>query len=125
MNGLALAYLGDAYYELEIRKYLITQGIRNVGKLHTEKVRLASNEAQASIMNYFLSLEILSEEEIDAYKKGRNKSHNSRKQMDMVTYQQATGFESLIGYLSLIDEQRAKDLINLGITFIKQGGYDG
>jgi ribonuclease-3 family protein len=45
--------------------------------------------------------------------------------MDMVTYQQATGFESLIGYLSLIDEQRAKDLINLGITFIKQGGYNG
>ena len=125
MNGLALAYLGDAYYELEIRKYLIQSGIRNVGKLHDEKVKFAANEAQASIMNYLLSLNILTEDELDAYKKGRNKSHNARKQVDMVTYQQATGFESLIGYLSVSDEDRAKALIQMGITFIKQGGKHG
>ncbi len=125
MNGLVLAYLGDAYYELEIRRYLINQGITNVGKLHKEKVKLASNEAQASIMNYFLSEALLSNDELDAYKKGRNKSHNARKQMDMVTYQQATGFESLIGYLSVHDELRAKALIEMGIIFIKQGEMNG
>lgn len=123
MNGLVLAYLGDAYYELAIRKYLIAQeGIRHVGKLHDQKVKYASNEAQASIMNHILSSNVLSEEEIDAYKKGRNKSHNARKQVDMITYQQATGFESLIGYLSIHDEDRAQVLINMGITYIKQGG---
>lgn len=122
MNGLVMAYLGDAYYELEIRRYLINQGITNMGRLHTEKVRFASNEAQASIMNYFLAEELLTDDEVNAYKKGRNKTHNARKQMDMVTYQQATGFESLIGYLSVYDQVRAKKLIQMGITFIKQGG---
>jgi|SRR5690554_6135604 len=122
MNGLVMAYLGDAYYELEIRRYLINQGITNMGRLHTEKVKFASNEAQASIMNYFLAEELLTDDEVNAYKKGRNKTHNARKQMDMVTYQQATGFESLIGYLSVNDQVRAKKLIQMGITFIKQGG---
>ncbi|MFA7417216.1 MAG: ribonuclease III domain-containing protein [Acholeplasma sp.] len=122
MNGLVMAYLGDAYYELEIRRYLINQGITNMGRLHTEKVKFASNEAQASIMNYFLAEELLTDDEVNAYKKGRNKTHNARKQMDMVTYQQATGFESLIGYLSVYDQVRAKKLIQMGITFIKQGG---
>ncbi|WP_162146977.1 Mini-ribonuclease 3 [Acholeplasma granularum] len=119
MNGLVLAYLGDAYYELEIRRYLIESGITKLNELHKNKVKYASNESQASIINHFLETNILSEDEISAYKKGRNRTHNARKQMEMVTYQQATGFESLIGYLSLKDEPRCKYLIKLAIEFIK------
>ena len=89
-------------------------------------MRFASNEGTSIDHEFiFLTLEILSQDEIDAYKKGRNKSHNARKLVDMVTYQQATGFESLIGHLSIHDEQRAKSLIELGMIFIRQGGHNG
>ncbi len=125
MNGLSLAYLGDAYFELEVRKYLLNLGITKINSLHKEKVKFASNVSQAKIMEYLLASDVLNTDEIDAYKKGRNAAHFSRKNLDMVTYQQATGFESLIGYLSLNDEVRCKVIIGLAMEFIKQGDGDG
>ncbi|CDR31385.1 Mini-ribonuclease 3 [Acholeplasma oculi] len=125
MNGLSLAYLGDAYYELEIRRYLIQFGYTKVDLLHKMKVKYASNQAQASIMNHLLEQNLLNEEEISYYKKGRNGAHFTRKNINMVDYQQATGFESLIGYLSLHDETRCKEVIQLGIEFIRSGEKDG
>ncbi len=125
MNGLSLAFLGDAYYELMIRKYLLNQGITKVDLLHKAKVKYSSSVAQAKIMNYFLKEEILNEAEMDAFKLGRNAAHFGRKNIDIVTYQQATGFESLIGYLSQNDEVRCNTLIDKGIEFIKLGEAHG
>lgn len=121
MNGLSLAFLGDAYYELMIRQHLLKQGITKVDLLHKEKVKYSSSVAQSKIMNYFLQENILNAAELDAFKLGRNAAHFGRKNIDIVTYQQATGFESLIGYLSQTDETRCNILINKGIEFIKLG----
>ena len=73
------------------------------------------------MINHFLKEEILSEEEISAFKKGRNSAHFGRKNIDIVTYQQATGFESLIGYLSIHDEKRCNELIEQAINYIRIG----
>lgn len=121
MNGLSLAYLGDAYYELAVRKYLLNQGITKIDQLHKQKVKFSSNAAQTKAMNHFLKEEILTEEEISAFKKGRNGAHFGRKNIDIVTYQQATGFESLIGYLSIHDETRCNELIAKAIDYIRLG----
>ena len=34
LNGSNLSYIGDAYYELVIRKYLLSKGITNSNKIH-------------------------------------------------------------------------------------------
>ena len=99
MNGLSLAYIGDAYFELIVRNYLIEKGITKVNELHKEAIKYTSGEAQAKFIDLFIGDNILSESEIEIYKKGRNSATSHRKNLSSEEYQKATGFEALIGYL--------------------------
>jgi len=123
LNGLTLAYIGDSYYELKIRMYLIEQKMTNVNELHQQAIRFTSGQAQAKIMTYFNEQNVLSETEIDLFKRGRNASGPGRKNMDAKTYHLATGFESLIGGLYLSNQERADQLINQAILFITKGDF--
>ena len=51
---------------------------------------------------------VLTEEETAVYKRGRNaKSGTTPKNADLIEYRRATGFEALLGYISLKnDEER-------------------
>lgn len=113
INVLALAYLGDSVYEVYIRKFLIEQGIVNVNELQESAVKYVSAKGQASYLNMLLEDNILTQEEIDIVHRGRNhKSHKSPKNTDINTYKQATGFETLIGYLYLDNKiDRINDII--------------
>jgi len=113
INVLALAYLGDSVYEVYIRKYLIEQGIVNVNELQESAIKYVSAKGQASYLNMLLEDNILTQEEIDIVHRGRNhKSHKSPKNTDINTYKQATGFETLIGYLYLDNKiDRINDII--------------
>ena len=51
LNGADLAYIGDAYYELQIRLHLLEKGITNPNKLHKEAVKYVSASAHAKIYN--------------------------------------------------------------------------
>jgi len=97
-SPLALAYIGDAIYEVYIRKVLIENPELSVDKLHKRAVKYVRANAQANIV---LTLESeLSEEEWVIVKKGRNqKSKTVPKNSDIGDYRYATGFEALIGYL--------------------------
>lgn len=120
MNGLSLAYIGDAYFELKIRQYLLEKNITKVNELHKYAIKYTSGEAQASFMDYFFSNNILTEQEIEIYKKGRNSTNSHRKNLSMAQYQKATGFEALIGYLyEENDLERLDVLINTIIDIVK------
>lgn len=121
MNGLTLAYIGDAYYELKIRNYLINKKITSVNQLHQQAIKFTKGEAQAKIMTYFIEKDMLSEDEISLYKRGRNSSGPGRKNIDAKTYHNATGFEALIGSLYLEDLRRCDELIEKAITYIEDG----
>jgi ribonuclease III family protein len=123
LNGLTLAYIGDSYYELKIRMYLIEQKMTNVNDLHKQAIRFTSGLAQAKIMNYLNDQNLLSETEIDLFKRGRNVSGPGRKNIDAKTYHLATGFESLIGGLYLTSKERADQLIDLAIAYIVKGDF--
>ena len=71
MNGLTLAYLGDAYYELEVRKHLINKGFTKVKVLHNEAIKYTTGQAQAQIYETLLESDFLTEEEITIFKRGR------------------------------------------------------
>jgi len=97
-SPLALAYIGDAIYEVYVRKVLIENPELSVHKLHKKAIKYVRANAQANIV---LTLESeLSEEEWLIVKKGRNqKSKTVPKNSDIGDYRYATGFEALIGYL--------------------------
>jgi ribonuclease-3 family protein len=121
LNGLTLAYLGDSYYELSIRTYLVDKKLTDVNDLHKEAIKYTSGTAQAKIIQYLLDNNRLSEAELDLFKRGRNASGRGRKNMDAKLYTHATGFEALIGGLYLTDKNRADDLIKEAITWIEKG----
>src|SRR5690554_6809062 len=105
INSLALAYLGDAVYELYIRTFLIKKGIEKVNNLQKEAVNYVSAKGQVFYLNKLIEENFLKEEEIQIVKRARNhKSSNHSKSADVITYKYSTGFEALIGYLYLENE---------------------
>jgi len=121
LNGLTLAYMGDAVYEIYIRSYVISLGYSKVNDLHKRVIKFTSGNAQASLMHYLLEIEFLTEEEINIFKRGRNSHvHTARKNMNIQDYLDATGFEAVIGYLYLQENiERIKEIVDLAV---KKGG---
>ena len=117
-SPLTLAYIGDAVYELVIRSMILTEGNAPVNKLHKRSSGLVKAETQAKICKMFLEKELLTEDELRIYKRGRNaQSYTKAKNASMVDYRMATGFEALIGYLYLLGKSdRMMELIGLGLT---------
>ncbi len=102
INVLALAYLGDAVYEIYIRKYLINKGIIKVKELQAEAIKFVGAKGQAMYLKELINNNFLTKEELDIVNRGRNhKGSRHPKGTDIVTYKYATGLESLIGYLYL------------------------
>ena len=114
INIITLAYLGDAVYEVYVRKFLIDKKIAFVEDLQSKAINYVSAKNQNKILNYLLENNILNDNEIDIIKRGRNYKRGSHpKNTDIVTYKNSTGFEALIGYLYLEDKKRMEELITL------------
>lgn len=110
INVITLAYLGDAIYEVYIRKHLIEKGIALVDDLQKEAVKYVSAKSQSRILKWLEDKDIFKEEEIDIIKRGRNYKRGSHpKNTDIITYKNSTGFEALIGYLYLEKENNRID----------------
>ncbi len=122
LNGLALAYVGDAIYEVYVRDHLVAVGQTKPNKLHHMATAYVSARGQCFLMQKMLEAKLLSEAEENMYRRGRNsKSFTSAKNADITTYRIATGFESLMGYLHLTQQQeRLIELINWCIQKIEE-----
>ena len=102
INIITLAYIGDAIYEVYIRKKLVELGIIKVDELQKHTVKYVSAKGQKEILSKLIDNNILTDEELNIVKIGRNnKRTNHPKNTDIITYKLSTGFEALIGYLYL------------------------
>jgi len=112
MNGAQLAFIGDAIISLYVREYLLSLGLTQSKQLQETSVKYVSARAQSQFMMTLLDQNILSDEELLIYKRGRNhKSESQAKNTDVVTYRQATGLEALFGYWYLNqNETRLKQI---------------
>lgn len=121
INGIALAFEGDAVYSMYIRRYLIFQGLTKPNQLHREATKYVSAKAQANLISFMLEEGILTEKEEDIYKRGRNaNSHTKAKNTDIVTYRMSTGFEAVMGYLHMTEAiERLEELIDWCIRKIE------
>ena len=105
-SPLALAYIGDAVYELAIRTLVMNRGNMQVNKMHKKTANLVKADAQARF--YLLLEEELTDAEKAAYRRGRNAK--------MKDYRMATGFEALMGYLYLTEQfDRMAELLGKGL----------
>jgi len=120
-NGLALAYMGDAIFEVFVRRHLLQKGGTKPHMLHVASTRYVSAKAQAKIMYALLDQGFLNEAEKEIVKRGRNaKSGTVPKNTDVSIYRMGTGFESLIGYLYLDQqEERLKEIVFKGFQIIE------
>lgn len=114
-SPLTLAYIGDSIYDLIIRTLVVCQGNCPANKLHKRTSALVKASAQAEMIEKIMPL--LTEEEKQIYKRGRNaKSYTMAKNASMLDYRKATGFEALMGYLYLENQMhRMIDLVKEGI----------
>lgn len=121
INGIALAFEGDAIYSTYIRKHLIFQGLTNPNQLHRKTTRYVSAKAQAMLITKMLEAQLLSEKEEDIYRRGRNAdSHTKAKNTDVVTYKMSTGFEAVMGYLHMTEQiERLEELIDWCIQTVE------
>lgn len=116
INSLVLAYLGDAIYELYVRRFLIEKGINKAKDLQKAAVEFVSARAQSIFLKQLLDTNILTDEEIEVVKRARNaKSLSHPKSVDILTYKHATALEALIGYLYIEKEEVRIDFIMKGI----------
>ena len=109
LPGLTLAYVGDAVYELYVRRELLKKSVK-AHTLHELAVKRVNNNTQASLL---MKVEPeLTEIEQSVARRGRNAKGIVPKNASVQTYRKSTGLEALVGYLYLIkDEDRLNWLL--------------
>ncbi|MDD3187135.1 MAG: ribonuclease III domain-containing protein [Bacilli bacterium] len=112
-NILVLAYLGDAIYEVYVRKFLIGKGDKKVDSLQKEAIKYVSAKKQREYLEVIMDSNFFSDIELEIIGRARNhKGNRHPKNTDIVTYKYATALEAVIGYLYLTDKKRLDVLIS-------------
>ncbi len=99
-SPLALAYMGDAVFDILVREFVLAKGNMPANKLH--KIAKGYVNAASQAKMYMHLEQIATEEELAVLKRGRNaKSYTTAKNQSVTDYRHATGLETLFGYLYL------------------------
>ena len=113
LNPLQLAYMGDTVWELLIRSRAMARRL-TVKHMHQAAVAGVNARAQAEALARIA--EVLTEEEADVVRRGRNAHphHAGPRHQDPADYKAATGLEALMGYLYVSgQEERLLTLFRL------------
>ena len=121
-NTTALAYIGDAVYELYIRENIIKSGQTNADIMHRISINYVSAEAQANTLKKIY--DALKESERELVRRARNHKISSKpKNAAPVDYKLATAFEALIGYLYMSgDKERMDEVLSMAAAAADKAG---
>lgn len=122
-NVTALAFVGDAVYELYIRS-MVYGGLSNGGKvdlMHKKAIKYVRAESQARAIKQMMN-GFLTEEELGLVKRARNhKTPNRSRSAGAVEYRLATAFEALVGFLHASgDDERVRAIMSKAVEIIKE-----
>ncbi|MFZ5640029.1 MAG: Mini-ribonuclease 3 [Bacillota bacterium] len=123
-SALVLAYIGDAVYEILVRRHLINNGTTKVKDLHREAVKFVNAGTQARVVHALEDK--LTDTEIKVLKRGRNaKSGTSPKNVSMIDYRYGTALEALFGYLYLKGEDsRLAEIFELVKSIVSESAEE-
>jgi ribonuclease-3 family protein len=108
LSPAALAYLGDAVFELYVRTQYLVPPTR-LRDYHQRVVSCVRAETQANFAHWLVSH--LNESELRIFKQGRNAASGQPKRLSLEVYRSATALETLIGYLYLTDIARLQEIL--------------
>ncbi|HEY9769995.1 MAG TPA: ribonuclease III domain-containing protein [Coleofasciculaceae cyanobacterium] len=108
LSPIALAYIGDAVFELYVRTRFLMPPKR-MANYHSQVVTQVRAESQAIHLSVLLPYLVDTEKEI--LRRGRNACVAKPRRLSRTIYQQATALEALIGYLHLTNPQRLQELL--------------
>jgi ribonuclease-3 family protein len=108
----ALAYLGDAVFNLYAKLYILAD--LKVTDLHHRASKYVSRQGQSKILNAIMPL--LDEKERNIVRRGIN-SKGAKKHGNDRFYKESTGFEALVGYLYLVDKEKLSYLLKEGMKW--------
>ena len=116
ISSLGLAHIGDGVFELMVRSWLCLRGKVTSKGLHKATVGYVSAPSQAAMAERILP--ILSEEESEVFRRGRNTApHSVPKASSRGQYQTATALEALFGWLYLRGEHaRLRELFDIAFA---------
>ena len=122
INTTALAYIGDAVYEIYVRKHVMETGQFNADRLHHAAIKYVCAAGQAKAVKHMMQ-EFLTDEEVKLVKRARNHKYTSKaKNADPVTYKLATAFEALVGILYLEEnKKRLEEVVTKAFDIIELG----
>ena len=122
INTTALAYIGDAVYEVYIRQRVLQMEKVHVDHLHKLAINYVNNAGQAKAVKRMMNEEFLTEEEVSLVKRARNhKTASKPRNADPVNYKLATAFEALIGWLHLEGRRdRMEEIIFRAMEIIEE-----
>jgi len=119
LSPIALAYIGDAVFELHVRTIFLMPPKR-MADYHDQVVTQVRAESQATHLAVIAPF--LTDTEKDILRRGRNACVTKPRRLSRHTYQQATGLEALVGYLHLTNPQRLQELLaKLNFDLIDNG----
>ena len=120
INTTALAFMGDAVYEVYVRKHVMETGQTNADRLHQMAVPYVRAKGQAQAVKTMLT-GFLSEEESALVRRARNRRTISKpKNADIIDYKMATAFVALIGFLYLSgEESRLEEVMAEAVRIIE------
>lgn len=95
----ALAHLGDGVYELHVREKALQVCSNKADDLHRFSIGRANATFQVRLLEVLA--EILTPEEQEMVRRGRNAGVSVGRRSNQALHRQATAFEALIGYLYL------------------------
>lgn len=122
LNSLALAYMGDAVFEIYVRRHLLQSGRVRPHYLHREGTKYVSAKAQCQTLFQLMDQGLLTDDEMAVVLRGRNaKSGTVPKNTDVQTYRHSTAFEALMGYLYLTGQvERLEELIVKSFMLVEE-----
>ena len=108
-----LAYIGDAVYELYIRRHVLGTGSCRADAMNKRAVRYVCADGQ-SLAAHSLMSGFLTEEETALLKRARNHTNTAKPRgTSPMCYKMATGLEALLGFLFIRgDKSRLNEIIN-------------
>ena len=111
LGPLQLAWIGDAVWELHQR---LRHGSRpgRSDDLHRAVVADVRADAQSRLLSWLEERELLSSEERDLVRRGRNSAGRGPRRADAAVYGRATGFETMVGWLFLNNPARLAELFD-------------
>ena len=75
-------------------------------------------DAQSTALTWLEEMQLLSDEELDWVRRGRNSAGRGPRRADAAVYGRATGFETMVGWLFLNNPARLAELFD----YLEQAG---